>query len=64
MTYRLVMFLASAASGHMLHVGNFTSMQDCMDAAHTTQFAAPVLNSPPQFVCIQANDSKRQPPPG
>jgi hypothetical protein len=40
MTYWLVMFLASA-SAHMLHVGNFTSMQDCMDAAHTAQFAAP-----------------------
>ena len=63
MTYWLVMFITSASS-HMLHVGNYTTMQDCLDAAHTAEFAAPVANSPPQFICIQANDSKRQPAPG
>jgi hypothetical protein len=63
MTYWLVMFVAGA-SAHMLHVGNYTTMQDCMDAAHTAQFAAPIANNSPQFICIRANDSKRQPPPG
>jgi len=55
----LVLTTSTSAGSNMLHVGNFSSKERCEAAGRGTVGSASNVS----FVCVQANEVGKQPPP-
>lgn len=60
-TFWLVLVLAAGTNGtsSMLHVGNFSNKEHCQAAGRGMTGSASNIS----FVCVQANEVGKQPPP-
>jgi hypothetical protein len=55
----LVLVLATGTNSSLLHVGNFSSKEHCEAAGRGMAGTASAIS----YVCVQANEVGKQPPP-
>ena len=63
-TFWLILVVTSPNGNHstLMHVGNFSTLERCTQAAHLNPFTIGVTLQPRSLHCIQANDADTSPP--